>query len=245
MLTCRLSRPSGETMRSGAPWAVLEQVSASEVPVALAAFRQRAGQQLSGGLGAVGVERDLEKHRVAAAGLVDDGRQQRRELARDHAARGAAQPRACLVGLPRQRVDVAQKRPEFEVLVEVERQQLGQQRQPLRARQVAVGAGGHLLGLALQQRADQLAEHRRAQVGLGFLALVAQRLRVVLGGDRDLTLLERVGRVQADDGGRDRQQRDRQRVDDVGRELRVFAPVAAGFVRFGHRAGTMLNCSRC
>ncbi len=121
------------------------------------------------------------------------------------------------------------------MLVEIEREQLGQQRQALRARQVHVRAGSYLFGLALQQRPDQFAKHRRAQVRFGLFTLVAQRLRVVLVGDRDLALLERVGRVQADDGGRDRQQRNRERVDDVGREPGVLAPVAArrlvGFVR--------------
>ena len=224
--TCRLSLPSGETTRKGEPWAVLEQLSVSEPLAEFAA----AGTAHESSVSAASVPsefNEISRNDGWRPSLAGGSGQQRRELSRDHATRGAAQARTRLLGLAGQGIDVAQQRAEFEMLVEVQREQLGEQRQPLRPGQVRVRAGFHLFGFALQQRTHEFAEHRRAQVGLGFLALVAQRLRVVLRGDRDLTLLERVGRVETDDGGRDRQQRDRERVDDVGRKPGVLAPVAA------------------
>jgi hypothetical protein len=173
-------------------------------PLAGGRLRDRAGLQPRGQVADVGVQRDFEKGRMLA--LSDCGRRkQRRELPGDDPARGAAQPRPRIFRLAGQRVDVSQQRAQLEVLVEIEREQLCEQRESLGARQVGLVARGGLAALALQQRPDEFPEHRRAQVGFRLLALVAQGLQVVLVGDRDFAFLERIRRIQADHRGRDGQ----------------------------------------
>ena len=75
----------------------------------------------------------------------------------------------------------------------------------------------------VQQWADELAEHGRTKVRFRFLALVAQRLPVALGGDGDFPLLEGGRRVQADHRGGDGEQRHGERIDDVRCEAGIGA----------------------
>ncbi|NJD32611.1 MAG: hypothetical protein FIB04_12090 [Gammaproteobacteria bacterium] len=172
-----------------------------------------------------GIQRDLEEARMWARCAVA-GREHRRQLARDDAACRATQAAAGVLGLAGERVDVAQQGAELEVLVEVERQEFGEQRESLGAGEVGLRAARPAVGFVLQQRTDELLEHRRAQRRFRLLALVAERLHVVLRGDGDLALLEGVGEMHADDGGAEGRERDRKRIDDVRGEPDVAAPAA-------------------
>jgi hypothetical protein len=109
--------------------------------------------------------------------------------------------------LPRQLVDVRQQRTELEMLVKVQREQLGQQRQSLRFFDYRARRP--------DDRAHELAKHRRAQRRFGLLALVDRVAEVVLFVDarRD------VGAGQRDDRRDDRQRELRQVFDPENDEL--------------------------